>query len=247
VAERGVHNFGHPAHGNTLARQADQPTAGVAVLVVDDCCLYREGLASLVEREPDVCDVRCADDWPAIVTSLEHRVPDVVLVNLASVESHALMTALRLQAPSARIVAIGVGDSEQEIIACAEAGIAGYLLRSEPFSHLIRLVRHVVAGEAVCSPRVTAALMRRLATLAEERRQRVPVLTEREDQILGLLDIGLSNQQIADRLCIELRTVKNHVHHILGKLGVSRRGEAVAAIRSIRAGTMALGSGLTAR
>jgi DNA-binding NarL/FixJ family response regulator len=247
VAARGVHVLGDPAHVNTATPEPDQLSPGVAVLVVDDCCLYREGLVSLVEREPDMCDVQCAHNWASIVTSLEHGIPDVVLVNLASVESHALMTALRMHAPSSRIVAIGMGDSEQEIVACAEAGISGYLLRSEPFSHLIRLVRHVVAGEAVCSPRVTAALMRRLAVLAEERKQRVPVLTEREDQILGLLDIGLSNQQIADRLCIELRTVKNHVHHILGKLGVSRRGEAVAVIRSIRAGSMAVGTGVTAR
>jgi DNA-binding NarL/FixJ family response regulator len=222
-------------------------SGAVGVLVVDDCCLYREGLASMIEREPDVGDVRCAHDWPSIAAALERSVPDVVLVNLASADSHALMTGLRRRSPSSLLVAIGVGDSEQEIVACAEAGIAGYLLRSEPFSHLIRLVRHVVAGETVCSPRASAALMRRVAVLAEERTQRVPVLTEREDQILGLLDMGLSNQQIADRLCIELRTVKNHVHHILGKLGVSRRGEAVAVIRSLRADAAPLVAGLALR
>lgn len=204
------------------------------MLIVDDCCLYREGLASIIEREPEVVEVRCAQDWPSIRASLDRATPDIVLLNLASVESGAMLTGVRQASASALIIAIGVGDTEREIIACAEGGVSGYLLRSEPFSHLMLLVRRAVGGEMVCSPRVTAALMRRLAKVAAERQQRVPVLTAREDQILGLLALGLSNKQIADQLGIELRTVKNHVHHILGKLGVSRRGEAVAAMRSQR-------------
>lgn len=228
------------SHQPVRAAPASSDGGWLSVLVVDDCCLYREGLSAMIEREPDIREVGSAYDWPSIVDALERCVPDVVLVNLASADSHGLLTGIRAQSPSSLIVAIGIGDSESEILACAEAGIAGYLLRSEPFSHLIGLLRRVMAGEAVCSPRVTAALMRRVAVLAQERRQRVPVLTEREDQILGLLDLGLSNQQIADRLCIELRTVKNHVHHILGKLGVSRRGEAVALARSMRTATVHL-------
>jgi DNA-binding NarL/FixJ family response regulator len=211
-----------------------QSTKSLSVLIVDDCCLYRDGLASIIEREPAVAEVRRAADWPSIRASLDRATPDIVLLNLASVESRMMMTGVRHASPAALIIAIGVGDSEREIIACAEAGVSGYLLRSEPLSHLMRLVRGVVAGETVCSPRVTAALMRRLAHVAEERQRQVPPLTAREDQILGLLDLGLSNKQIADRLGIELRTVKNHVHHIFGKLGVSRRGEAVAAMRSLR-------------
>ena len=203
------------------------------MLIVDDCCLYREGLASIIEREPDVSGIRCAHDWPSILSSLDHDVPDVILVNLASVDSRVLMAGVRDVSPSSLIVAIGVEDTEHEIVACAEAGVSGYLLRSEPFSHLMELLRRVVAGEAVCSPRVTAALMRRLADLASEQR-RAPLLTEREEEILRLLDSGLSNQQIADQLCIEVRTVKNHLHNLFSKLGVRRRGEAVAAIRSRR-------------
>jgi DNA-binding NarL/FixJ family response regulator len=203
----------------------------LSVLIIDDCCLYREGLASIIEREPDVVGIRCAHDWPSILSSFDHDVPDVVLVNLASLDSHTLMAGVRDMSPSSLIIAIGVDDAEHEIVACAEAGVSGYLLRSEPFSCLMQLIRTVAVGEAVCSPRVTAALMRRLADLASEQR-RVPLLTEREWQILKLLDLGLSNQQIADRLSIEVRTVKNHLHNLFGKLGVSRRGEAVAAFRS---------------
>lgn len=208
-----------------------RPSGGLSVLIIDDCCLYREGLASIIKQEQDVAAIRCAHDWPSILSALDHDVPDVVLVNLASLDSRTLMTGVRDISPSSLIIAIGVDDAEREIVACAEAGVSGYLLRSEPFSHLMQLIRTVALGEAVCPPRVTAALMRRLADLASEQR-RVPLLTEREGQILRLLDLGLSNQQISDRLCIEVRTVKNHLHNLFGKLGVSRRGEAVAAFRS---------------
>lgn len=207
---------------------------GWSLLIIDDCCLYREGLASIIGREPEVADIVCAQDWPSVLSSLQQDVPDLVLVNLASAESRVLISGVRDLSPSSLIIAIGVEDAEHEIVACAEAGVSGYLLRSEPFGSLMRVIHRVMAGEAVCSPRMTAAVMRRLADLAGERR-RVPVLTERENQILGLLDSGLSNQQIADRLCIEVRTVKNHLHNLFGKLGVSRRGEAVAVFRSLRA------------
>jgi len=220
-----------------LARNAGAEQAGLLIMIVDDCRLYREGLASILDKEPDVRAIYSAQDARSFVAVIDTEYPHVVLVNLATWHSQDLITSLRRLSPSSLIIAIGVGESDQEIIACAEAGVSGYLLRSEPFQQLMTLVRSVVAGETVCSPRASAALMRRLAKLAEDRltqARKVPVLTDREDQILGFLDNGLSNQQIADRLGIELRTVKNHVHHILAKLGVSRRGEAVAAMRSLR-------------
>jgi DNA-binding NarL/FixJ family response regulator len=206
----------------------------LCVLLLDDSRLYRDALAGMIEREAGIGSVVCAADPPSVGGALAHHEPDVALVNLGSACSDRLVTAIRTLAPDLPIVAIGIEDAEHVIVSTAESGVAGYLLRDESFGHLMRLIHGVVAGETFCSPRVSAALMRRLALLAEERQHRVPVLTEREDQILRLLDAGLSNQQIADQLCIELRTVKNHVHNLLGKLGVARRGEAVAAVRSLR-------------
>jgi len=91
-----------------------------------------------------------------------------------------------------------------------------------------------VRGEAVCSPRVAGALLRRIAALATDgRSDRVPAhLTKREREIMGLIDEGLSNKEIAKRLRIEVATVKNHVHNILEKLQVHRRGEAAARVRA---------------
>jgi DNA-binding NarL/FixJ family response regulator len=219
------------------ALQTDNPHTGLSILIVDDSRLYREGLGAAIANEPTVGTVRMAEDAASLAAIIATYCPTLVLVNLASVGGLGLLRAVRAAAPTAQLIAIGVLESESEIITCVEAGVAGYLLRSESLSKLLRLIRSVMAGETVCSPRVTAALMRRVAVLAAERQAATPALTERENQIVDLVDRGMSNQEIAERLGIELRTVKNHVHNVLSKLGVRRRGEAVAAVRALRGGS----------
>ncbi|GAA0311733.1 hypothetical protein GCM10009528_31540 [Kineococcus aurantiacus] len=223
---------------------APTSTSGhIGLLVVDDCCLYRQGLVSMLGKEPDVAGVLAASDQHDADAVLEGRGVDLVLVSISTPGSLELVSAIRRRAPTTHTVAIGVADSDSEIIACVESGVAGYVLRSQSFAHLMTVVRSVLNGESVVSPHTSAALMRRLAALADERAPRVPVLTDREDQVLRLMDHGLSNQEIADRLFIELRTVKNHVHNILAKLGVSRRGQAVALMRGVASGSSRGGPG----
>src|SRR4051794_27145054 len=129
---------------------------------------------------------------------------------------------------SARVVGIAVGDEEDEVVACAEAGVAGYVSRDDSLDDLLAAVRGAVRGEVRCPPAIAATLMRSVASTARRARAARPVaaaaaapsrLTRRESEIVGLIGEGLSNKQIAGRLCIELPTVKNHVHHILDKLG----------------------------
>lgn len=213
-------------------------TADLTILIVDDTCLYREGLAEIIAREPGFTRVCTAPDLATVRTVLAEVVPDIVLLNLASVDSQQMLATIRAIAPTSRLIVLGISESESEIVACAEAGVAGYLLRSEPMTHLLRMIRSVAVEEALCSPRITAVLMHRVAVLAAESRDRqaVPVLTAREDQILELLGRGMSNREIAERLFIEVRTVKNHVHHILKKLGVRRRGEAAAVRAAVHPG-----------
>jgi len=114
--------------------------------------------------------------------------------------------------------------------------VAGYHTRTESLDDLLVLMRKVAAGKSFCSPRVSAILLRRLSALASQRPPAVkePVLTTRESQILRMLELGLSNQDIAAQLCIAVHTVKNHVHSLLSKLGVSTRAEAAALSRTVR-------------
>jgi DNA-binding NarL/FixJ family response regulator len=135
--------------------------------------------------------------------------------------------------PDACVIALSVEETDEELIACAEAGVAGFVRRDAAFDELTTTISSVVRGELPCSPQTAAILLRRIAQLAAERR-RVTVtarLTPREREIVRLIDDGLSNKEIAGRLHIELATVKNHVHNILEKLQVHGRLEAAAHLR----------------
>jgi DNA-binding NarL/FixJ family response regulator len=202
-------------------------------LIVDDCTLYREGLAAHLAA--DGVDVRVAWDLPSLHGEIERHPPDVILLNIGTRDS---TTLLRLSSGVAgtRVIVVGVSEEdESEIVSCAEAGVAGYHLRSDSFDDLLVLIERVRNGESACSARVGAILLRRLSEVASWQQTHTPdaVLTAREDEILELLELGMSNRDIAALLCIAVHTVKNHVHSILSKLGVRSRAEAVARLRAV--------------
>ena len=118
-----------------------------------------------------------------------------------------------------------------EIMACIEAGAAGYVLKEASFDYLVEMIRSVHRGESFCSPRMAASLFSRIAELAGERLPSISLdsvkLTTRELEIINLIAEGLPNKKIAHRLSIEAQTVKNHIHNILDKLQLHNRLEAV--------------------
>lgn len=206
------------------------------ILIVDDCTLQRENLAAILHND-GVSTPAVAWDLPSVRAALGEMAPHVVLLSMMTRGSIALLRAVREACPLARVIVVGISeDDETDIIACAEAGVAGYHLRTESLNELLRLISKVAEGESACSPRVSAILLSHLSALAAQRQpsNRELVLTTREMQILQMLEIGLSNRDIADQLCITLHTVKNHVHSVLSKLGVSTRTEAAAISRSSR-------------
>jgi DNA-binding NarL/FixJ family response regulator len=212
---------------------ADMPQ-GPALLVVDDSAMYREGLATILAGEWGASAVRTASDLASMAMAIDRQAPKVILLNLASADSRALLVAAREASPASRVVVIGVREDDvDEIVTCADLGVAGYHLRSEPVERLLKLIVSVDAGESLCSPRVAAIIMARLSALVAGQvpTTRVVDLTPREVQILSLIDLGLSNREIADRLRIEIHTVKHHVHNLLNKCGVRRRADAAATLR----------------
>jgi DNA-binding NarL/FixJ family response regulator len=121
------------------------------------------------------------------------------------------------------------------VIACAEAGVSGFIARESSLEELMECVSSVANDDLLCSPRVAAILLQRVKALAAANGAAThvpPPLTLRQLEILQLVDAGLSNKEIADRLYLEVSTVKNHVHQILEKLQVRSRSEAAAALRS---------------
>jgi len=221
----------------TSARTLDGPALlrDARILLVDDCMLYREYLAGALAAHGAVSP-GVAWDLSSLIGAFETMLPRVILLNMASRDAMTLLRHALKLSTHARVVVLGVSeDDESEIVACAEAGVAGYHLRSESLEDLVVLIHKVAAGESLCSPRVAAILLKRLSALASERQpvDRELVLTAREIQILRMLEEGLANRDIAERLCIAVHTVKNHVHSLLNKLGVSTRAQAAAIARTV--------------
>ena len=198
--------------------------------------VHRDSLVEQLDREPGIQVVEATSDLGEGVAEVWSLSPDLVLLDVAAEERVPAIAALVAAIPDVRVVAFGVPATESDIIACAEAGIAACITREASFAELVATIERVGSGESLCSPQVAAVLLRRVATLAAERSGNPTAsLTTREREILELIDEGLSNKQIAQRLCIELPTVKNHVHNLLEKLDVHSRYEAAALMRE-RAG-----------
>jgi DNA-binding NarL/FixJ family response regulator len=217
-------------------RGPDAPSSArtTRILIMGDIRLYREGLRDILGRHPGFAVVGTAADCDEGLASVRDLRPDVVLVDMAMPESIPAVREIAAADRSAKVVALAVPEVERDVIDCAEAGVAGYVTREGSLADVVAAIDSAARDEALCSPRMAATLLRRIAVLAAEHTP-VPgaVLTRRELEIVGLIDAGLSNKEIAQRLCIEVATVKNHVHNILEKLHVHRRAEAAARARPL--------------
>jgi DNA-binding NarL/FixJ family response regulator len=154
---------------------------------------------------------------------------------MAGSESLDFAKLLSAQLPDIKIIAFAVREISAEVLACAEAGVAAYVGPDSSAEDLVNAVEWALRGELYCSARTAAALFKQIGVLAQSRLQLAPILlTRREVEILGLIEQGLSNKEIARALQIGGATVKNHVHSVLTKLSVRRRGEAAAQFRASR-------------
>jgi len=160
--------------------------------------------------------------------------PEAVILDITALDSFSFAKSLGTHLPAVKIVAFAVREFDDQVLACAEAGIVGYVGPDGSEDDLVTAIEHALRGELYCSPRMAALLFRQVGALsAQLPPEPGPVtLTQREQQILVFIDQGLSNKEIARVLRIGATTVKNHVHNILEKLHVHRRGEAAAQHRA---------------
>ena len=212
--------------------------ANTRVIVVDDDRLTRECLAAQLVTH----GVEAAEAWdlPSLLSEVDAGAPDAILLDVGTPDSTTLIQVSMDIHAGTKVIVYGLSaDRESEIVGSAEAGVAGLHLRSESFDHLLTLVRNADKGQSQCSPEVSAILLRRVYAFAGQQNPdnaRTDSLTARENEILELLDQGLTNQQISSRLSVTVHTVKNHVHSLLGKLSVGSRAEAVAVFRAAKYG-----------
>ena len=212
----------------------------IRVMLLSDIRLYREGLTSVLAGVDGISVVAVAADRASAVRAAAEHEPDVVVVDAAMATAPDVVRELA-SATSAGLVALDVPATEEAMVEYAGAGVVGYASRDGSLDDVVRTIRAACTGHVSCEPILVATLVSAVrssavATNGPKRRgvsATTANLTERERQIARLIAFeGLSNKEIAERLFIELPTVKNHVHNVLTKLGVSRRCQAAVTLRA---------------
>ncbi len=216
-----------------MSATAPASATDMQVVIVDDGTLSRECLAAQL----DTHGIPAATAWdlPSLLEEINRAAPEVILLNIDTPDYTTLLQLALDLDRDVRVVVFGLStERESEIVSCAEAGVAGLHLRTESFEHLLTLLRSTGNGRAQCSPEVSAILLRRIYAFAAQQNPdaTTDLLTPREIEILDYIAQGMTNQQVASRLSLTVHTVKNHVHNLLGKLGVATRAEAVAVYRA---------------
>lgn len=216
----------------------------IRVFLVNEVPLTCDAIATVLREEADMSVVGCAhSSEEALARAAEC---DVVLIStdLGSQKTLELVHALKETAPTVKVLILGLTESREQVLQYAQAGAIGYILADDSVEEMILRIRKAWQDQALISPKIAGALMRRLNELARlaiqpaaamgENGNGTHGLTPREFEILELIAQGLSNREIAERLVIEVGTVKNHVHNILQKLEVSSREDAAAYLSLIR-------------
>jgi NarL family two-component system response regulator LiaR len=208
----------------------------IRVMVVDDHAVVREGLRTFLQLQDGLEVVGEAADGDEAVRAAEHLRPDVVLMDLVMPRRDGVsaMRELRRRLPATRVIVLTSFTDDERLLPAIQAGAAGYLLKNAEPSELARAVRLAHAGDALLDPSVAARLVDALAGAGGPGSAPAERLTAREREVLGLLARGMPNKRIARELGIAEKTVKTHVGHVLGKLGVTDRTQ--AALHALRTG-----------
>jgi two-component system nitrate/nitrite response regulator NarL len=204
------------------------------VFVASDPRVYREGVSRLIATDDSLEFAGAAATAETPSRLRDGTEADVVLVDATRRVNLMLAREIASWAGEGRVVALVAPNEEDDLLAWAGAGVAGLLSWDASPGQLVETLKRAARGETPCSPDVAEALLRRERGQPGSDPEFEGSLTERELQIADLVAEGLSNKAIASELSIEVATVKNHVHSVLEKLGVSSRGEAAAKLRPAR-------------
>jgi DNA-binding NarL/FixJ family response regulator len=208
----------------------------IRALIADDQQAVRAGFAALLETQADITVVAtAANGEEAVHQSREHQ-PDIVLMDIRMPVLDGIAATRQISATAGedgpRVLVLTTFDLDEYVYDALQAGASGFLLKDAPPESLFEAVRVVAAGDALLAPVVTRRLIAEFARLRPSQRPRpedLDALTRREIEILSLVAAGLSNHEIASRLVLSTETVKTHVSHVLRKLGLRDRAQAVVA------------------
>ena len=199
----------------------------IRVLVVDDHAIVRSGLRRVLDAEPDIETVSEAENADrAVFEAMEHK-PDIVLMDVVMPGKSGIegLPALLQAVPTVQVLILSMQDDPRYVREAFEAGASGYVLKEAADTEVITAVRAVAAGERYVHPALGARLL--AAEVEERKRAEADPLSEREREVLRLLALGHTNQEIAKLLYISVRTAESHRAHIMQKLRLGTRAELV--------------------
>ncbi|MGB8898415.1 MAG: response regulator transcription factor [Methylocella sp.] len=218
------------AEEHSVAATVQSSTFPIQISIISDVRFVRESLAEILPREGVLSIYSLAADVGSAIVAVAGNRPDIVLFDGGVPDGAAAIGRIRHVAPQIPIVVMAVAETAADVIAWAEAGAAGYIPKTAGLGEIAPLLVGIAQGKQACSESVAAGLLRRISGTrnANGGNPITPptALTAREAQIVQMIATGMSNKDIARRLNIGLATAKTHVHHVLGKLNLQRRGQA---------------------
>lgn len=211
----------------------DADTAPIRVLIVDDHPLFRDGLRALLGSIPDTDVVGEASTGEEAIAQAAVITPDIVLMDIQMPGVNGIEATRRIRQtnPETEVIVLTMFEDDDSVFAAMRAGARGYVLKGADQAEMLRAIRAVAHGEALFSPAIADRL---LAFFAAKRLQPpvpFPDLTNREREILGLIAAGHGNTDIATRLYLSPKTIRNHVTTIFSKLQVADRAQAIVRAR----------------
>lgn len=223
----------------TISRYLMNPTR---ILIAIESRFMGDIFTEVLSDEPNIIVVGCAYTMENALDIIREYEVDVALVSIQLPERSALKLTRMISdiAPSIKVLVLGLTDNKNHVLKYIEAGAAGYILRDSSVSDLVEAVHLAQRGEAQVSTKVAAAILNRLSKMTrmfarvDNNILEDNNLTQREMEVLDFVSRGLSNQEIASQLVVEVGTVKNHVHNIIKKLNVSNREEAATYLAFIK-------------
>lgn len=205
----------------------------IRVLIVDDHPAFRRGLRLMLDDVDDIEIVGEADTGERAVDQVAARSPDVVVMDLRMPDLDGIEATRRLtgRAAAPAVIVLTMFEDDDSVFAAMRAGARGYLLKGADQDEIVRAIRATAAGEAIFGPAIAARVIAHFTAGAGSTAAAFPALTDREREVLELLAAGKGNAVIARELMITLKTVRNHVSNIFGKLQVGDRAAAIVKAR----------------
>jgi len=213
----------------------------IRTLIADDHPAFRAGLKLMLATSDEIEIVGEAEDGTQVVALAAELAPDVVVMDLRmpgldGIEATRQLVTAR---PDLGVVVLTMFEDDESVFAAMRAGARGYLLKGAEQDEILRGIRAIAAGEAIFGPTIARRVVEHFATGSGSAKAVFPTLTDREREVLELIAAGRGNAAIAHELCLTLKTVRNHVSNIFGKLQVADRAAAIVKARDAGYGSPA--------